>query len=215
MNRLFSLLLVAASLLVACGAAPTPTPEPTLIPVTPIPDGLVIPLEARFVREDDFDLGIDILTLDYPANWVWNAPRLAFANTEQALNNLLRSPGFYEPRPGEAIAEVLPLNFQTLADDYDLGEDASPDELLETVIERFSREEALPEFSAIETFEVRAGEAALIRYTIRGTTVITIAITGWNGYALLSLSAPVNESAQYVPTLRAIADTLDLVVIEP
>lgn len=214
MNRLALLLLLLSLLAAACGPTTTFEPTPTRIPITPIPEGLTLPLDGRFVREDDTALGIDILTLDYPANWVWLPGRLAFANTEQALDSLRRSLGFYEPLPGEAIGEVLALSYANLEDDYDLDDDASPDELLEAVIESFRREEVLPAFSEIETFDVRTGEAALIRYTIRGTTVIAIAVTGWNGYGLMSLSAPSDEVGQYEPTLRAMADTFDIVVIE-
>jgi hypothetical protein len=214
MKRLALPLLLLSMVIAACGATPTLEPTPTRIPVTPIPDGMTLPLDGRFVREDDTALGIDILTLDYPANWVWLPGRLAFANTQQALDNLRRAPGFYQPLSGEAIGEVLALSFANLADDYDLPDDTTPDELLEAVIEQFSREEVLPQFSEIENFDVRAGEAALIQYSIRGTTVVAIAVTGWNGYGLISLSAPSDEITQYVPTLRAMADSLDIVVIE-
>lgn len=216
MNRLAIplFLLVLAVNIAACGELPTAEPTPTLIPVTPIPDGMALPLDGRFVREDDTALGIDILTLDYPENWVWLPGRLAFANTQQALDHLLRSPGFYHPLPGEAVGEVLPLSYASLDEDYGLDDDAAPDELLEAVIEQFSREEVLPEFSEIETFDVRAGEAALIRYSIQGTTVIAIAVTGWNGYGLISLSAPSAEIEPFVSTLRAMADSLDVVVLE-
>lgn len=206
--------LLAVLLLAACGGLPEIEPTPTRYAVTPIPEGVTLTLEARFVREDDPALGIDFVTIDYPAGWAWDASRLAFGNTQQALDALRRAVGFHQPETGDMVGEILPLSFPLLEDRYDLGEDAAADEVLEAVITRIAEQEILPEFAPFELFDVRTGEAARTRYTVQDTDVIALAVPGWNGYALLSIAAPQGEADVYLPTLMAMADTLDVVMLD-